>query len=265
MAKLTKQQAKAHQKACAILAQEKIYDDEAWKVFENWNESAHHINSLAGAFFTPVGLARDFSLEVTGRRIIDLCAGIGVLGYMASLGHRGDAAELVCVEANPDYVEIGRKLLPEATWICGSVFDLPADLGRFDVAIANPPFGATQRAGGKGPRYSGNRFEYHVIDIASDLADYGAFIIPQASAPFQYSGVPSYRVQHAEAYEAFKQQTGIQLEPSCGIDCDYYRDEWRGVAPAVEVVVADFQTAQATRSASAPTCQRELFTDQGKV
>jgi hypothetical protein len=50
--------------------------------------------------------------------------------------------ELTCVEINPRYFEVGRKLLPEARWINADVFDWRTlDLGRYDVAIANPPFG----------------------------------------------------------------------------------------------------------------------------
>ncbi|MEU6719794.1 hypothetical protein ABZ897_50780 [Nonomuraea sp. NPDC046802] len=47
----------------------------------------------------------------------------------------------MCVEKNPHYVAVGQRLLPEATWICGDVFDvLSMGLGRFDTALANPPF-----------------------------------------------------------------------------------------------------------------------------
>src|SRR3546814_9265465 len=59
----------------------------------------------------------------------------------------------------------------------------------FDCAISNPPYGSKNVASGKGPRYSGGKCEYAVIDIASDLADYGVFLIPQASVPFKISGV----------------------------------------------------------------------------
>jgi 2-polyprenyl-3-methyl-5-hydroxy-6-metoxy-1,4-benzoquinol methylase len=43
---------------------------------------------------------------------------------------------MVCIEKNPDYVAVGRKVVPEATWICADVFDLPADLGRYDRVVA---------------------------------------------------------------------------------------------------------------------------------
>src|SRR5207249_941216 len=149
---------------------------------------ASHINSVSGAFFTPPALARDLSIEVHGRRVIDLCAGIGNLAFAVWHRHdcdRGSLTHLTCVEINPDYVAVGKKIIPEATWIQANVFELPKDMGHFDCAISNPPFGAT-KASGKSPRFTGNIFEYRVIDIASDIADYGVFIIPQVSAPFEY-------------------------------------------------------------------------------
>lgn len=254
MARLSKAQAKAHQEACALLANDRMTFDEKWQVYETWQESATHVNNLAGAFFTPIMLARDFSIEVPkeGCRIIDLCAGIGALSFMAY--HHGTWGEkpneIVCVEKNPDYVAAGRKLLPEATWIEADIFDLPADLGRFDVAIANPPFGRLKRAG-RGPRYSGSSFEYHVIDIAADLARYGVFIVPAESAPFRYSGQQHYEERQTDGYRRFAEQTGLSLGANCGIDCSVYANEWHGVAPKVEIVTCDFERWSVKRAEAA--------------
>jgi hypothetical protein len=82
MAKLTKAQRKAHAEAEAILTKDKITNDERDFVFHNWHEGATHENGGAGAFFTPFDLACDFALDGAGRRVIDLCAGIGVLSYI---------------------------------------------------------------------------------------------------------------------------------------------------------------------------------------
>lgn len=253
MAKLTKAQFKAHNAACELLAKDRLNEDDRWFVLEHWREDATHVNSAAGAFFTPPMLARDFAIETTGPRVIDLCAGIGTLALMVwnkSFWGR-EPIEIVCVERNPDYAAVGRKVLPEATWIVGDVFNLPPNLGRFDCAISNPPFGATRRDGAS-PRYTGRAFEYHVIDIASDLADWGVFIIPQESAPFRYSGQRCYRVERSAAYETFVTTTGIELLPNCGIDTEFSRGDWHGVAPAVEIVTADFVEARAARRPAQP-------------
>lgn len=257
MSKLTKAQAKAHEQACALCEKDHLSFDERWFVLENWREDACHINSAAGAFFTPPGLARDFAIEVSGRRVLDLCAGIGALSFILALraDEWGPPVEIVCIETNQDYIDIGRKLVPEATWICADVFDLP-EVGRFDCVISNPPFGATKRKG-SAPRYTGKAFEYHVIDIASDLADYGVFIVPQMSAPFRYSGEGHYREERGDEYEKFQSLTGIELLPNCGIDTSFYRDQWRGTAPSTEIVIADFKEARAARRES--PAQPDLF------
>ena len=247
MARLTKAQAKAHGEALYLLTKPSLTLDEREFVFNNWQESANHINSAAAAFFTPLELAFHLALETKGcRSVIDLCAGVGVLAYAAwqhSICEGFD--RIVCVEVNPDYAAVGRKLLPEAEWIVASVEELP-ELGRFDMAIANPPFGKVCRI--NGPRYSGEA-DLAVIDIASDIAEFGAFIIPQMSAPFEYSGVPHHRIRSSAKFDKFHDATGIELNAGCGVDCEYFRNQWRGVAPKVEIVCADFEEIQAARAA----------------
>jgi predicted RNA methylase len=260
MAKLTKAQAKAHAEACAILGNDRLNDDEREFVIRNWQESASHINSIAGAFFTPLDLALDFTVEIQGRRIVDLCAGIGCLSLAAYWrAGFGNPREIVCIEKNPDYVAVGRKVLPEAKWICADVFELRAlDLGRFDCAISNPPFGSTPRDA-RGPRYTGRAFEYHVIDLASDIADYGAFIVPQSSAPFAYSGERHYREAESDSYRTFRESTGIELLPNCGIDTSLHLGSWRGVAPKTEIVIAEFTRPEAVAADANIPPQLDLF------
>lgn len=270
MAKLTKAQAKAHQQACDLLAKDVMSDDDKLFVLEHWQESAKHINTIAGAFFTPWGLARDLALEVNpGSRVIDLCAGIGALAFFASGPWK--QTEIVCVELNPEYAAVGRKIVPEARWIVGSVFALPSDLGHFDFAIGNPPFGTTPREA-RGPRYTGKEFELHVIDVASDLADFGAFIVPQMTAGFKYSGCPAggwpetrrdgigsgFLNRPTDLHDKLFSQTGIRLEPSCGIDTDLYRSEWHGVSVVTEVVTVDFIEARDTRKPMQASLFEEL-------
>ena len=84
MSKLTKQQIKSHDTAIRLLNQDRISDEDKLYIFQNFRADANHITSKSGAFFTPFGLARDLSLHIPYQRektvrIIDLCAGIGVL------------------------------------------------------------------------------------------------------------------------------------------------------------------------------------------
>ena len=122
MAKLTKQQVKEHNIAVELLKKDVLTYDEKLTVLEKWNESATSMNSEAGAFFTPTGLAKDFSIEIyENEKIIDLCAGIGKLAFFAY--HYKNCKDITCVELNPLYVEVGKKILPEANWINASIFD----------------------------------------------------------------------------------------------------------------------------------------------
>lgn len=258
MAKLSKPQIRAHEQACALLAKDVLTFEEREYVINNWQESATHINSAAGAFFTPLEMAWTFACEVGDTydtRLIDLCAGIGCLSF--AIYHRntwGDRQpRIVCVEKNPDYVAVGRKVLPEAEWICADVFDLP-DRGRFTFAVSNPPFG-------NGGPIKGVTLDLNVVAVAAGLADYGAFILPQMSAPFRYSGEREYVPTSGASYERFHAKTGLTLGPSCGIDCSYFINDWRGVAPKVEVCTADFaqQKAEAAARRVAEIEQQDLF------
>ncbi len=238
MSKLSKAQIKSHQRALGYLAQATMTHDEREFVFDNWQESANHINSAAGAFFTPLALAWDFAIDVGGQRILDLCAGIGALSYATlhydEMGRRAcglSPAQITCVEINPDYVAVGRRLVPEAEWIVADVFELP-DLGRFDWVISNPPFG---KLAGKAD------FDLAVVERARDLADNATFILPAMSVPWAYSGRPFFDDRRpSEKARRFRERTGIELRPGCGVDCSTYRDLWRGTAPAVEIALADF-------------------------
>lgn len=242
MSRLSKAQIKAHQQAVELLAQDRLSDDDREFVLDHWQESANHVNSAAGAFFTPSGLARDTAIYTSNARtIVDLCAGIGGLGLWA-WWLSGRQAEVTCIEVNPDYVAIGRKLFPEANWICASVEEAA---GQYDCAISNPPFGKTAKI--KGPRYSGED-DLAVVDIAADLARWGVFILPGLSVPFEYSGRPHYRERSSAKSDRFQSATGIIL--SCeSTDASVYKDDWRGVSPAVEVCSVDFDEWRATRQA----------------
>lgn len=247
--KLSKQQIKQHEAAVVLLGKEQMTYEDKCNVYENWYPAYGNQIGKIASFFTPFGLARDFKLEIyPGNRIVDLCAGIGLLSfYHYHAVKMWDRVELevVCVEQNPAFVEVGKKLFPEATWICGDVTDraLIESLGVFDVAISNPPFGKIST--GSDTKcwlsYTGAEFDLKVVEIGSKLAKYGAYILPQMSCPFKYSGNTRRGFEYSAAtkYEKFHEQTGIILNPNCGIDCDFHKEDWKGAAPTVEIVTVD--------------------------
>lgn len=243
MAKLTKSQMKQHEEACRILEKDTLTWDDKWFVYENWNEAADHNVTANSAYFTPIGLARDFAIDVCGTKVIDLCAGIGALSfaYYHCGYHNEVKPQITCIEINQAYVEIGKKLLPEATWICADVFDPDLDLGHFDSAISNPPFGRKKTTHLKTGNYTGSDFEYLIIDLASRIADFGTFIIPQNSAPFKYSGAQYYQRMESQKHKRFFEQTKISMEAGCGVDTTYHQDDWKTAAPIVEITCAEFE------------------------
>lgn len=246
--KLTKDQARRHKQACELLKKEVLtYEDKIF-VLENWHEGAEHMNGTAGAFFTPSGLARDFQLAVNRYgRVIDLCAGIGSLSFhlMQQANFSSVKVDLVCLELNRNYIEVGKKIVPEATWIEGSVFDfdLIMSLGKFDQAISNPPFGNIKTGSSdekKYLKYTGSDFDLKVIEVASIISDFGAFILPQMSTPFRYSGCNTMSEERTDKVKKFEEQTKLEYEMNCGIDTSIYKDEWNGVCVICEVAIFDF-------------------------
>lgn len=237
--KLTKQQSKHHLQALDLVHSDKALTwDERKFILDNYFEAQGQLNALAGAFFTPYVLARDFSIEVgysdEGGSIVDLCAGIGMLSFACE--HKG--MDITCVEFCPEYVAVGRRVVPSAQWIEADVF--AAELGHYDFAISNPPFGAIKGDQFEG-KYTGSQFEYKVIERASCISDYGVFILPQQSAPFRLSGRRVFREEESEKARKFREQTGIVMAPNCGIDTAMYLSDWKGVSPMCEIVVCDFE------------------------
>ena len=164
--------------------------------------------------------------------------------------------QVTCVEINPDYVAVGRKLLPEATWICADAFSDLSHLGRFDWVVANPPFGSI---GGRGD------FDLAIVERAADFADDATFILPAMSVPFSFSGRQGYdNSRPSDKARKFRDRTGIDLQAGCGVDCDYYRNEWRGTAPAVEIALADYAEARA-RLAPAPVASPIIIPTQADL
>lgn len=251
--RISKREMASQSRLMSILEQDVLSHEQRNFVLENFNENAHVEIGRCGAFFTTPELANGLAFEIGSsgkpRKLLDLCAGIGSLAYACAefYGFSGEGgwSEIVCVEQNPRFVEIGKKILPQATWICGSVddpdvLDKLREFGTFDVCVSNPPYGVVPSMSGVNPpRYKGAQAHFKVIDIAYDFAAYGVFLLPQSDAGFKYSGVRSYEVCRSENYNRFCSDVGYELEMNCGNDTSHY-EGFRNTKIVVEIVLAAF-------------------------
>ena len=118
----------------------------------------------------------------------------------------------------------------------------------FDWAVANPTFG---RVATSGDRSGFRSFEFAVIDIASEIADNGAFILPQGSASFRYSGRQRFERLTSEPGADFEQRTGLFMDCGIVIDTGIYRDQRREVVPLCAIVTVEFAEWRERRRAQA--------------
>ena len=249
MSKLTKAEWKAHNAAVELVENGRdLTRDERLFIVENWNPAAISDLTSAGVFFTPSALAQDFGLvEVPAwGSVVDLCAGIGGLTFMATRQQwrdedRAEYQRIICVERNPAFVEVGRRVMPDAHWICGDVLnpDVWAEIGDVDFAFCNPPFGRMMQSDFSAPRYDGSEAEFKVLDVAMMLAPMGAAIIPAQSAPFSFVG--GFNRRPSTKFDKFNQAVGITLDGS-SVDAEYHRNDWRDVSPEVVVTSWDVES-----------------------
>lgn len=236
MARITKKESVNHNRVMELVHSDKqLTQDDKEFIFNNYKGDGI---GATGAFFTPEYLAWDFILDAgcTGD-CIELCAGIGRLSYYQYL--RNNPTHITCIEINPEYVLIGKRVLPEAEWITGDALQYNPD--RFySVAYGNPPFGKINTSQAYTGRYTGSEFEYKVIDHASKFSSVGVWIVPQGSAGFVYSGAQYYDRRETPKYVKFHNQTGYTLQPGVGIDSSIYKDEWNGTKVIVESVIVDY-------------------------
>lgn len=225
---LSKNELKNHQIALDLVhSDRKLLEDDKIFILENYQASSHAMSKFHGAFFTPLELAYDFTIEIPdsseGLDIVDLCAGIGTLSF-ASLRK---AKSLTCVEYNKEYIEVGKRVLPEADWIEGDALSFDPNGKIFDIAISNPPFGNIRTGSDEALLYKGSKFEWKIAEKAHSIARLSSFIIPTMSAD-----------RNNALYEKFSKLTGVDFEDSC-VDISDYRKQWKGASPHCSIVVFD--------------------------
>ena len=240
MAKITKRKLKLHDEALALVKSDKeLTFAEKEFILENYKPYANHNVTETNAFFTPIELAMAATIEMPCPdecsqpvRILDLCAGIGMLSfaYYHYSGYDTRGVELVCVELEAEYVEVGKRILPEATWIQGSILDIDTEsIGLFECFISNPPF---MKLG----NYKGT---YTTSKIGMSLARYGVVIVPQCNCPFTYSGQTQYTEVYNRDYNKFEDTELIRYSASC-IDTESIDDlKWDDVNVTTEVVIVE--------------------------
>lgn len=238
MARVTKKESQLRLKVMELVYSDRqLTEDDKEFIFNNYRGDGI---GATGAFFTPEMLAWDFMLDAgCSDDCIELCAGIGRLSYYQFI--RNKPSHITCVELNPEYVLIGKRVLPQAEWITGDALQYTPD--RFyRVAYGNPPFGKINTSGAYTGRYTGSEFEYKIIDRAREYSSYGVWIVPQGSAGFKYSGHTYYdRSIQSAKYIKFEKDTGLILHPGVGIDTSIYRDQWNGTKVTCESVLVDYQ------------------------
>lgn len=237
MARITKKESALHIKVMDLIHSDTaLTQDDKEFIFNNYKGDGI---GATGAFFMPEMLAWDFIIDAgcTGD-CIELCAGIGRLSYYQYL--RNKPTHITCVELNPEYVMIGKRVLPEAEWITGDALQYSPD--RFyRVAYGNPPFGKINTSEVHTGRYTGSEFEYKIIDRAREYASFGAWIVPQGSSGFVYSGAQYYdNSKPSTKYLRFINDTGLELHPGVGIDTSIYKDEWNGTKVICESVTVEY-------------------------
>lgn len=238
MARVTKKESQLRLKVMELVHSDRqLTEDDKEFIFNNYRGDGI---GATGAFFTPEMLAWDFMLDAgCSDDCIELCAGIGRLSYYQFI--RNKPSHITCVELNPEYVLIGKRVLPQAEWITGDALQYTPD--RFyRVAYGNPPFGKINTSGAYTGRYTGSEFEYKIIDRAREYSSYGVWIVPQGSAGFKYSGHTYYdRSIQSAKYIKFEKDTGLILHPGVGIDTSIYREQWNGTKVTCESVLVDYQ------------------------
>lgn len=245
--KLTKAQLKLQKEVEVFLEKDNLTIEDKELIYEKFNEGAIADVTTDSAYFTPLDMAYDFAL-FAGRHgvCVDMCAGFGVLSFCARIRdtYEKNIKHQICIERNPKFIEIGKKLLPEADWIQGDMFDkslwdgIVAKYGKIDCIVSNPPFGKVTKTDCDRSwlKYKGADLDMAAIEIALMYADYVDMILPSGSCTFQYSGRPYYQEKENRKVDKLRKDTGLNFIMSCdGVDTSVY-EKFKNTPISVECV-----------------------------
>ena len=252
MGRLSKVQEKAHDDALALASlTRRLKDEEVEFVFRNYQPMATHRVAQGAIFFTPYEMASDFAVMARlncGGRVIDYAAGIGVLTHHMVLMERWDsrdeAKQHVCVEIEPEFVELGKKLVPEAEWVSGNIFDreFMQSLGTFKMGIANPPFGSNPSLK-SAKSWMKAKLPAHLatVELMLRMCELGGFaIIPRVDQEYQPDRVGSLSQNLTRLYTAFP---GLRVFMCLELDHGLY-PRFSGANP--DAVIVDVSTDDMT-------------------
>ncbi len=246
--KLSKVELKEQKEIKALIDNEKKLSlEELEKIYENFNPGYISDVTSHSAYFTPLDMAYDFAL-FAGRSgvCVDMCAGIGILSFCAKIRdtYEGNIEHQICIERNPAYLEIGKRLLPDAIWIQGDIFDksiwdsIVAKYGRIDSIVSNPPFGKVTKTDVDRSwlKYQGSDLDIASIEVALKYTDDVAMILPSGSVSFRYSGKPYFEEVQNRKVDKLKKDTGLNIiMTNPGIDTSVY-DKFKNTNITVEYV-----------------------------
>jgi predicted RNA methylase len=171
-----------------------------------------------------------------------MCAGIGGLTFAARMRdyYHKDIRHSVCIERNPKFCEIDKRLVPKAEWICGDIFDkgiwddIKSRYGKINCVLSNPPFGKVTKTDAD-RKYTGSEIDMAAIEVALTVCKGRIdFILPHGSVDWVTSGVPYYRRVDCRKTSKLKKDIGEFYMDGSDVDTTTY--EFKGTNIRVECV-----------------------------
>lgn len=276
MAGLSRKRMKDHDDALALLSlSRKLKPDEVELVLRSYEPGL--MTGKMSAYFTPESVAWAVAVSAnasTPVMYVDLGAGIGALTWALHRITFG-CGSIVAIEKNPEFVDVGRKLMPNVEWICGDIFDrdLWQAIGvQFHVAVSNPPFGKYTEIEADTAWLKFNGASHLMAaEVAVRVTLAGAvMVLPQMDLPFLDSRYPGtedkFREQgvwHVDLpperwSRVLRDFTEIYPEVqfhSTSTDVSEVLGHWKDVKPRVEVVDVKWDDA----ACYAPPSPAETF------